>query len=333
MIPEIQTLLEAQIGATEPGAAVAIARRGEVVHASASGYSNLESESKIEPHTIFRVGSLTKQFIAVSMAMLEERGCLSLDESAKRFLVDAPSSYTSITLRQLLTHTAGVPNYTDIPGFWAGHSMCDVTPEEASAYFMALPLEFQPGEHFKYSNSGYVLLSRIIEGVSGKSYREFLLEQVLRPLGMDDTYYNDGAIQVQRQATGYVRTNTGFGNAPFMSMTWPLGSGGLASSAIDLIKWQSALSAGKIVNSETLHLLHRAATPNDGSRSSYGMGWMIGIHRRDRTCVHHSGSIRGFASHMAWFPADDVTIVVLSNLQSFPAVQFGERVAEAVLGG
>jgi CubicO group peptidase (beta-lactamase class C family) len=332
VISEIQSKLEVEIGSTSPGAAIAIARRGEIAHASARGFANLEIESEIEPNTIFRIGSLTKQFVAVTVMMLVERGLLSLDASAKTFLADMPASYNAITLRQLLTHTAGIPNYTDIPGFWAEHSVRAVTPKEASAYFMSRPPEFQPGEHFRYSNSGYVLLGRIVEAVTGRSYGEFLLENILRPLRMDDTYYIDGATEDQRGAIGYVKTDVGYRNAPFMSMTWPLGSGGLASSAIDLAKWQSALKTGQVIKIDALHSMHRQTILNDGSSVLYGIGWMIGT-EGERPFLHHSGSIRGFASHMAWYPDEDTTIIVLSNVQSFPAVQFGAKITQEIFGG
>jgi CubicO group peptidase (beta-lactamase class C family) len=330
MNPDIRMELETEIGVNEPGAAVAVACNGEISHKLTRGLANLEWGQQIELSTIFGIGSLTKQFTAVALMMLAEQGRLSIDAPVTEFIANLGANYGAISLRHLLTHTAGIPNYTDISGYWAEHSMRAVTPEEISAYFMSLPLEFAPGQRFQYSNSGYILLGRVIESVTGRSYAEFLRASIFRPLEMKDSLYFDGARVITHRASGYVTENGSFRNAPFLSMTWPYASGGIGSTVVDLIKWQTSLCAGDVIKRESLQTMHMPTTLQDGTECLYGMGWMIGTHKEGRV-LHHSGSIRGFASHMAWFAEHDLTIVVLSNLQSFPAEQLGAKVANAIL--
>jgi CubicO group peptidase (beta-lactamase class C family) len=330
MIPDIQIELELDIGVNEPGIAVAVARNGEITHKLARGLANLEWAQQIEPCTIFGIGSLTKQFTAVSVMMLAEQGRLSIDAPVTEFIANLEENYEAISLRHLLTHTAGIPNYTDISGYWTEHSRRDATPEEISDYFMSVPLEFSPGQRFQYSNSGYILLGRVIEAATGQPYAEFLRDNIFRPQGMNDSVYLDAAPIITHRASGYARTNEGFRNAPFLSMTWPYAAGGIGSSVVDLIKWQNALSAGGVIRRETLDLMHIPTTLRDGTQCSYGMGWMIDMHEGGRV-LHHSGLVRGFSSHMAWFAEQDLTIVVLSNLQSFPAEQLGGKLANAIL--
>jgi CubicO group peptidase (beta-lactamase class C family) len=260
--------------------------------------------------------------------MLQDRGLLSIEQPITKFISGAPADYRNITISHLLNHTAGVPNYTDIPGFWAQHSARDVTPSEATDYFMSLPLDFAPGERFNYSNSGYLLLGRVIEAVAQCRYGEFLQNEIFRPLEMDDTSYLANAPATKQSASGYVLRAGTFQNAAIMSMTWPHASGALGSSVLDLVKWQIALSSGKLVSRNTLTVMHQPTILNDGSQSSYGFGWMIGD-RGGQRYPHHSGSINGFASHMAWFPEGDVTVAVLSNLVSFPATNLGDKLAHA----
>jgi len=324
MSASISAAVEAEVHDGAPGVAIAIINRGEVVQTITRGLANVEWNVPISPNTIFRIGSITKQFTAVAIMMLCEDGRLSVDDPIGKFLPDISPTLASISLRQLLSHTSGIANYTDLPEY-VPNSRNVVTPKEISALFENLPLDFEPGSAYRYSNSGYLLLGRILETVTEQSYENYLRDHIFRPLGMHQTSYLNVAPIVYGRASGYSTNSDGIFNASFLSMTWPHAAGALGSSVTDLALWHAALRDNRLISQQTLSMMHTPAILLDGSSCGYGFGWMVGSFNEHRF-VHHAGGINGFSSYMAWFPDDDIAIILLSNLGGFPILKVAETI-------
>lgn len=286
---------------------ILVARDGKPIVSRGYGMANIELNVPNTPDTVFRLGSVTKQFTAMGIMMLAERGKLNVNDAACKYLTDCPATWQPITIKNLLTHTAGVPNYTDFPTF-AKTTVSPITTTEMIVLLRDKPLDFAPGEKFAYSNSGYYLLGVVIERVSGKSYADFLQENIFAPLNMKQTGYDVSARIIKNRAAGYARQGGEFVNASYMDMTIPYSAGALFSTTGDLLLWDQALYTEKLVSRKTLDEIF---TP---VKSGYGYGWGIGK-QFERREISHGGGIYGFATEIARFPDDKVTVVVLSNVQ------------------
>ena len=205
---------------------VLVARGDQVVLSKGYGSADLEWNIPNAPSTKFRLGSVTKQFTAASILLLEERGKLKTDDLVKKFMPDAPAAWDKITIFHLLTHTSGIPNFTGFPDY-AKQEPFPTTPEKLVARFRDKPLDFEPGTKWSYSNSGYVLLGYLLEKVSGETYEKFVQENIFGPLGMKDSGYDSNSAIIARRASGYVMGKNGPENAGFINMTVPV-FGGLA---------------------------------------------------------------------------------------------------------
>ncbi|HYH01174.1 MAG TPA: serine hydrolase [Terriglobales bacterium] len=298
-----------------------VARGGDVVFDKSYGYANLEWQTPFAPDTKFRLGSITKQFTAVSILLLQERGQLNVNDPIKKYLPDAPAAWDGVTLHHLLTHTSGIPNFTDGPEY-ALLKFSATTPEKTMKVFWDKPLEFQPGERYKYCNSGYILLGYVVEKVSGKAYADFLQENIFKPLGMAETGYDSNTAILPHRAIGYVPTNTGLAIAEYVNMTVPFAAGGLYSTTRDLVKWEEGLFGGKVISAASLKQM---TTPFKG-----GYGYGVWIHDGGSE-VSHGGGIEGFNTDLRYFPQEKLTVVVLSNLNG-PAHEVGEYVAKVARG-
>jgi len=216
---------------------VLVARGDAVIFSKAYGSANLEWNVSNTLDTKFRIGSMSKQFTAAAILLLEERGKLKLDDTIKTYYPDAPAAWDKITLRHLLGHTSGIPNYTNTPDF-GRMSSWHATPEELVKRVRDLPLEFEPGAQMRYSNTGYVLLGIVIEKASGTGYAAFLKQNIFDPLGMKDTGYDENSAILPRRAAGYSPSPNGDANAMYVDMTTPFSAGALYSNAPDLLRWE-----------------------------------------------------------------------------------------------
>ncbi|MFZ0064495.1 MAG: serine hydrolase [Pyrinomonadaceae bacterium] len=304
--------------------AVLLARDGQPIESRGYGMANIELGVPNSPETVFRLGSVTKQFTAMAVVMLQERGKLSVNDPICKYLTDCPPAWQPITIKNLLTHTAGIPNYTEFPDF-VKTAAVDTTPAELTSRFRDKPLQFALGEKYAYSNSGYYLLGTIIERASGKAYADFLQENIFAPLGMKDTGYDNPVRIINHRAAGYARTNDGFINAAPISMSTAYAAGALYSTVGDLLLWDQALYTEKLVSRKSLN---EAFTP---FKSNYGYGWSIGK-RFDRQVIAHGGGIFGFSSYIARYPADRVTVIVLSNVEGAPSGEIANSLAAIVFG-
>ena len=199
----IDQIVESYVANKQFMGTVLVARGGDVLFSKGYGSANLEWAIPNTPATKFRLGSITKQFTAASILLLEERGKLKVDDPVKKYLPDAPGAWDKITIFHVLTHTAGIPNFTSFPDYRTTEAVA-TTPEKLVARFRDKPLDFEPGEKWNYSNSGYVLLGYLIEKISGQSYEKFLQENIFTPLGMKDSGYDSNFAVIARRATGYV---------------------------------------------------------------------------------------------------------------------------------
>ncbi len=331
MLAEIDAVVGGRIEADGPGVAVAVVRGGEVVHAKGYGLANLEWEQPIAPDTVLCLGSLTKPFTAQAILLLERDGKLRLDDAITAYLPDFPTGDRLITVENLLTHTSGIANYVTQPGFWEHVAQTDRTPAELTDLFRALPPVFAPGERYSYSNSGYVLLGRIIEAVSRMPWDTFVRERIFAPLGMAHSRYMLHTPVIPRRARGYERMSAGWEHAPRFSMTLPYAPGGLGSTLDDLIRWDRALRDGRLLDRRTLEQTWRPLRLNDGRTEGYGLGWGLSDFR-GRRVVHHAGGVPGFSSFYGRFIKDDLAILALSNIAGFDAAGLARDICDAALG-
>jgi CubicO group peptidase (beta-lactamase class C family) len=311
---EFEAVMDGLVERGGPGAAVGVRHGDQTPYLAGFGLADVEWGAAITPDTVFRLGSVTKQFTAAAIMLLVEDGKVGLDDDVQSVLTDYPTQGRRVTIRHLLNHTSGIRNFNSQPDF---PERTDLTLAEVIGLFKDLPPDFTPGERYVYSNSGYVLLGAVIEALSGMAYRTFLLERFFRPLGMRQTRYLYDEPIVAKRARGYRLGPKGLENARTMSMTLPHAAGALGSTVGDLLTWTHALRSGQAISAQSHAAMIEPARLNDGSLSEYGFG-LIGLKFRDRTAITHLGGINGFATMMAHFQEDDLTVVVLSNLESLP---------------
>ena len=298
----------------EPGAAVIVVQDERVIFRRGYGMADLELGVSIRPEMVFRLGSITKQFTAVAILMLAEENKLALDDCVGQYLPNFPMAGDTITIEHLLTHTSGIQNHTDMPHFWST-SREDATVGELIESFKHEPLEFTPGEEWKYSNSGYVLLGAIIENVSRQTYSEFIRRRIFEPLGMENSSFGGSLQIVPGRVSGYRNTKLGPENAEYFSMSLSYAAGALLSSVDDLAIWDSALYGERLISQKNLQ---RAFTPfrlNGGALSHYGYGWEINDFNKRKT-MRHSGAIPGFTAYAMRISDERLFIAILANSES-----------------
>jgi CubicO group peptidase (beta-lactamase class C family) len=303
---------------------VLVARGDQVLFSKSYGSANLEWDIPNTPSTKFRLGSITKQFTAASILLLEEGGKLKVDDPVKKYLADAPAAWDRITIFNLLTHTSGIPNFTSFPDYPA--MVPFPTPaEKIVAHFRDKPLDFEPGEKWNYSNSGYVLLGYLIEKISGASYEKFVQENIFTPLGMKDSGYDSNSAIIPHRAAGYVPSLNGPVNAGFVHMSIPFAAGALYSTTEDLLRWEQGLFGGKLLSPGSLA---KMTTP---FKNDYAFGVAVTTvngHKR----IQHGGGIDGFNTNLIYYPDDKLTIIALANLNGSAVDEMGPKLSVLARG-
>jgi len=288
------------------------------------GMASLEWQVPNAPDAKFRLGSLTKQFTATLILLLQQDGKLDVHDPVSKYIANAPPAWAKITLANLLGHTSGIPSFTGFKEFrtW---SMNAHTPEEEIALFRDKPLDFEPGSKFDYSNSNFILLGAVIEKASGKKYVDLLREKILDPLGMKDTGLDNDELVLPKRAEGYVPGKGGLEVARSESMSIPWSAGSIYSTTGDLLKWEHGLFGGKILSADSLKAM---TTPGKGN---YGMG--VFIEDRDGVrVVSHGGGIEGFNTNLMYAPEKQIAVVVLSNVNGSAPDVMGKQLMDTVLG-
>jgi CubicO group peptidase (beta-lactamase class C family) len=303
--------LAAAFPADQPGAAALVMKDGKVVLRKGYGLANLELGVPVSPDMVFELGSITKQFTAASILLLQERGQLRVEDEITKYLPDYPTHGQKITIEHLLTHTSGVPSYTGMAE-WRPRVREDMKLQDLIAIFKDKPLDFNPGEQWNYSNSGYILLGAIVEKVAGKSYEQFVEEEIFQKLGMVHSRYGHAEEIVPLRATGYAQDGKGFRNADYLSMTQPYAAGSLMSTVDDLAIWGRALESEALLKKASLDRMFTAFHLKSGASTHYGYGIAVSDFEGERV-VEHGGGIFGFVTHMARIPEEHVFVAILSN--------------------
>jgi CubicO group peptidase (beta-lactamase class C family) len=285
---------------------VLVARDAEVIFDKSYGSANLEWNIPNTPETKFRIGSLTKQFTAAAILLLEEQGKLKTTDLLSAHFPNTPDAWKDITIHHLLSHEAGLPELSLLP--WFDENI--TRPFTAAAIidvFKNLPLDFAPGSEFRYSNSGYIVLGRLVELLGGGSYAAFMRVNIFTPLGMTNSGYDANAQVLANRASGYQSGPTGPRNAPYLDMSIPHGGGGLYSTTGDLLRWTQGLFGGKLLSAESLA---KMTTPNLGD---YAYGVAV-TNEEGLKKVSHAGSVQGFNTSMTYYPDEKLLVVALSNI-------------------
>lgn len=285
---------------------VAVTRGTNILLSKGYGKANLEWDIPNEPTTKFRLGSVTKQFTAACILLLEERGKLRTGDLIKTYMPDAPAAWDKVTIFHLLTHTSGIPSFTSFPDYPKLEPF-KTTTAELVARFRDKPLEFEPGSKWSYNNSGYVLLGYLIEKTSGMSYAQFVQDNIFTPLEMKDSGYDSNSAVIPHRASGYVHTEKGFENAGFIHMSIPHAAGALYSTTLDLLKWAKGVATGKLLSEASVE---KMTTPY---KNNYAMGLMIS-NQNGRRMIGHGGGIEGFNTQISYYPESQVAVVVLGNV-------------------
>lgn len=326
--PKFDEYLNALVEQGRFTGSVLVARDGKVVFNKGYGFANVEFDAPNAPETRFRLGSITKQFTAAAVLLLQERGKLNVQDPICKYMDNCPAAWSEVTIHHLLSHTGGIPSFTSFPDYLP-KMMMPVTVQEMIARFKDKPLDFKPGEKWNYSNSGYYLLGYVIEKAAGESYESFLQKNVLDPLKMASTGYDHHDSILKRRATGYSLTKGKKVNSAYIDMTQPYAAGALYSTVGDLFLWNEALYSGKLISAKSLEAM---ITP---VKNNYGYG--LGVDAKpNRKIISHGGGINGFSTYIARFLDEKVTVVVLRNAdygapgpgkvsQDLGAILFGEK--------
>ncbi len=290
---------------------VLVARNGQVILSQGYGFADYAQHIPNTAQTKFRIGSITKQFTAMAILILQEQGKLTVSDKLCAYLADCPESWQAVTLHQLLTHTSGIPDTTNL----------SESLDQAIADAKARPLDFQPGEKFGWSNTGYNLLGKVIEAASGQTYESFLQQNIFEPLGMSNTGYDHGQADL---ALGYETS----GSYPVMldNPDVLFACGALYSTVEDLYRWDQALYTARLVSQKTLDAMFTAyvVIPDSGGQS-YGYGWVIRL--GTPRLIMHDGVLTGFRSVIFRYPDDKTTIIVLANQQNLDPISLAGLIA------
>lgn len=313
------------------GVSVAVVWRGETVVARGYGLADVAGRVPVDADTVFRIGSITKQFTAAAILQLAEQHRLSLDDDVTRYLPDYPTHGHAIRLRELLTHTSGIRDYEHGVPWFAAH-MAEPRPgAELVAEFAAAPLDFEPGTQWSYSNSGYYLLGLVVEQVAHQPYADYVRDHVLGPAGITGIRYCPDTQAYPGAAHGYTLGPAGRAPAPPIAMVHAYAAGALCATASALVAWSAALAHGRIISAAAWRAMTTPARLASGQPTGYGLGVFLG-ELGGHPAIFHGGGINGFASTLAYYPADDLYIAVLVDTDGSFADNLGEAIARAALG-
>lgn len=310
-----------------PGIALRIIHDEKVTKTATYGVANLELNVPVKPETIFEIGSITKQFTAAGILLLAQEGKLSVEDRISKHLKNTPAAWTNISIRHLLSHTSGIKSYTGLSGFeFTRH----LTQEQFIHAIGQYPLEFQPGESWKYCNTGFNLLGFIIENVSGRNYWDFMKERVFGPLEMTATRDRRPGAIIPNRASGYEQTNHVWINRDY-DITDVFSAGALVSNIEDLTKWNAALDGDTLLNASSKEQMWTPVKLNNEKPTKYGFGWFIDTLNGHRN-IYHGGATSGFSASIQRFPDDKLAIIFLSNTDEQIATMLAKHIATFYLG-
>jgi CubicO group peptidase (beta-lactamase class C family) len=306
-------LVKKSFAADQPGAAVIVTEDGKIAYEAGQGLADVAAKTPITPATVFRIGSITKQFSAAIMLQLVAEGKVSLDDKLSKYLPGYPEPGAGATIAQLLNHTVGVQSYTSIPGWMAeAKTGRAYTTEELIAEFKDMPAPSKPGEKWDYNNSGYVLVGAVIEKVTGKPWHVNVDERIARPLGLKTIRYGVFEDETPNMARGYTRKDDKVADALKIHMSVPHAAGALIGSVDDLARWNAALHHGKVIPAELHSKMTAPTVMPDGSTEDYGFG-IRNQEVRSHKAIGHGGGIFGFSTDSVYLPKEDIFVAVFTN--------------------
>ncbi len=306
-----QSIIDKHIPKDGPGVAVIMSKNGNVIFQGAQGMANIEHQIPLTTDSVFRLGSITKQFTTAAIMMLQEQGKLSIQDDMKKYVPDFPTEGNTITIENLMTHTSGIANYTNDRELFTKEIQVPITLDNMLKRFEAHPMVFKTGDEMRYSNTGYVLLGKIIEVASGQSYADFIEQNIFKKLGMNSSRYGGEQI-IPNRASGYENAHEGVVNASHIDMSWPHAAGSLLSTVGDLNIWNHALKTGKLISKESYQQMVKPFKLNDGSLSNYGYGFSLSKLNKYQT-IEHGGGIPGFITWAVYIPSEDLYVAALTN--------------------
>ena len=311
-----------------PGAAILVLQDGRVSYLGAFGLRDLARKLSVRSDTHFEIGSITKQFTAASILQLQEAGKLQIDKPLADYLPNAPHA-REVTLRQLLSHTSGLHDYLDLPADQMDRLVSrPISYADLIGRVASLPLDFKPGSRWSYSNTGYLLLGKVIETVSGEPYREYLQRHILGPLHMTQTYTTAEELHLQNMAKGYHHKNGTVMRAPIIDPSWGGAAGFLVTTVGDLAKWNLALRGGKVVSAESYREMTTSIGEVSNGNADYGLGLEVGKEFGQPRIGHTGGSI-GFTAADEYYPHQRTRIIAFTNLGD-EAPEAGEALTNIV---
>jgi len=323
-----------------PGLSYAVVSNGKIIDSGVYGYANVELKAAVTSHTLFNIGSIGKTFTATAIMLLQKDGKLSIDDPINKYLDSLPDSWKNITIKHLLSHTSGIKDYAhDFPGypFIEKDRKQDISEAKFIQMATSLPLNFQPGERWAYSNSNFVLLGFIIHKLAGKPAGDFMKEKIFNPAGMKETRYTDVHEIIPNRASGYLLdedANNKLINGEYVSNFFSkMGDMGILTTATDLARWSLAQDHATILDKQTLNLMWESAKLKTGIEVmglvgfNYGMGWGLSDHRGYKEIGHGGSFINGYTASFSRFPEKDLAVVVLTNLNPTGVSSIGYNIA------
>lgn len=310
-VEEFNKLLVPYFKTNEPGGVVMVAKNGQIIYEKAFGMANMELDVPINDSTIFYIGSNTKQFTAVAILQLMEKGKIQLHDTLGRYISSCPYPVSSITIQQLLSHTSGLGDNNETEAYKLIDRK-DVTPIELVNYFINLPMDFAPGSKWAYNNANFYILGYLIEKLTSKSYADYVTENIFSPAGMSDTYMGKELSIIKNRAPGYTNFRMGIQNTRITTIGALYSSGGIQSTTEDMLKWNRALKTGKLLKPKIVQLLYTPQILLNGKVTSYGMGFHL-QELHGSPALRHGGLVEGFTSETLYLPQEDVYIVMLLN--------------------
>ena len=328
-LPRLDALVQKRVAQPDAvGFSIGIAQKGKLLLAKGYGLADLEADMAANGDTMFRIGSVTKQFTAALILRAVEKGLLTLDDGLERF-VEFPLQGKVVTIRHLLNHSSGIPSYTGLGEEWKKTTPLDISQKDLLAFVAGKPFEFEPGKGFEYNNTGYFLLGMVLEKLHGKTYAQIVHDELCAPLGLTRTRYDSNKELIKNRAQGYGVVDGKPANDDPLSPNHPYAAGSLLSSGGDLVRWSMALAGGKVVSAANYTAM---ATPLvvDGRDTHYGFGLMTGSVAEMPT-VMHGGGIHGFNSFLLHVPQHDLHVAVISNSERANSQRLAGAIVRAVL--
>ena len=302
---------------------IIVTRGDDVLLSKGYGFADAEHKVANSPETRFRIGSMTKQFTSMAIMILQEQGKLKVTDTLGKHISGIPDEWKKLTVHQLLTHTSGIMHSWSLSGF-VETMMVPASLDEVLKRFYDKPLLFTPGEGFQYSGVGYFVLAKLIEVESGKSYDEFLQENIFIPLGMSSTGSDHPEVILEKRARGYIIVNGRLNNAPTLYIPILTGGGNLYSTVEDMAQWDRALRNKKLISQESYNALYRP------ERNNYAYGWMV-AEKEGLRVLNHSGGVPGFSSNILRIPEKKICVAVMTNVTPCDVGTITNRLAKMVL--